>query len=208
MGGFGSGGWNATGRATTGDAKPLDVNYLNRCGHLEPGTSSHQYWSCGGEPSGDISIEAVEGGITLIYGARSYGSDWQNVREPITIIWQPCFYGGQRPYFLCPRCGRQAVKLYGLARFFCRSCNNLAYQSQRESASDRTLRKVGKLRALLGGAPGMANPIPDKPKGVHWRTYNRIVDEIYRVECIVDDFTYALFERIAKRSPSKGDFWS
>ena len=207
MGGYGSGGWNSKGRGTADQAKRLDVNRLNRSGQLKPGTTSAQYWSCGGEPSGDIRVEANEGGVTLIYRTRSYGGEWQDVKEPVTIIWEPCSFGGQRPYFLCPRCGRRIVKLYGLARFLCRQCNNLGYQCQRESASDRTLRKDWKLRARLGGEPGMANPIPGKPKGMHWRTYNRIVDDIYRVESIIDDHTIALVERLTKRTSSKGNFW-
>lgn len=208
MGGFGSGGWNATGRSTAESAKPLDVNNLNRRGCLTPGAMSHQYWSCRGEPSGDIRVEAFEGGITLIYRTRQPGGEWKDVREAVSIIWTPCHFGGQRPYLLCPRCGKRIAKLYGVARFLCRSCNNLAYQCQRESGSDRTLRKDWKLRALLGGAPGMNNPIPDKPKGMHWRTYKSVIEEIYRVECIVDDYTFAFVERLNKRNPTKGDFWS
>ena len=107
MGGYDSGGWNSKGRATTGDAKPLDVNYLNRSGYLTPGVTSHQSWNCGGEPAGNIGVQANDGGITLIYRTRSYGGEWQDVKEPVTIIWEPCNFGGQRPYFLCPRCGRR-----------------------------------------------------------------------------------------------------
>lgn len=208
MGGYGSGGWNSKGRGTADQAKRLDVNYLNKSGYLTPGVRSNQSWNCGGEPAGNIGVEAIDDGITLIYRTRSHGGEWQDVRESVTVIWEPCNLGGQRPYFLCPGCGRRIVKLYGLARFLCRSCNNLAYQCQRESTADRTLRKDWKLRARLGGKPGMANPIPEKPKGMHWRTYNRIVDEIYRVETIVDEFTFALVERLTKRSPNNGDFWS
>ena len=208
MGGYGSGGWNSRGRGIADQSKRLDVNYLNRSGYLTPGATSSQSWNCGGEPAGSIGVHANDGGITLIYRSSTNGGEWQDVKEPVTIIWEPCNFGGHRPYFLCPRCGRRIVKLYGLARFLCRPCNNLAYQCQRESAADRTLRKDWKLRAKLGGEPGMDSPIPDKPKGMHWRTYNRIVDEIYRVETIVDEFTFALVERLTKQTPSNGDFWS
>jgi hypothetical protein len=193
MGGYGSGGWNSKGRTTADQAKRLDVNYLNKSGHLKSGTMSHQYWTCGGEPSGDISVQANDGGITLIYRARTNGGEWQDVRESVTVIWEPCNFGGQRPYFLCPRCGRQIIKLYGRTRFLCRSCNNLAYQCQRESAIDRTLRKDWKLRASIGGEPGMASPIPDKPKGMHWRTYNRIIDEIHKTEALVGVYVHQRF---------------
>jgi hypothetical protein len=208
MGGFGSGGWNSTGRATAGDAMHLDVNRLNKTGCLEPGARSRPSWTRGDEPAGNITVQANHSGLTLIYRTSTNGGEWQDVREPVTIIWEPCNFGGRRPYFLCPECGRRSVKLYGLARFLCRSCNRLAYQCQRESGSDRALRKDWKLRAKLGGEPGMSNPIPDRPKGMHWRTYNAIVDEIYRVETVVDDFTFALVARLLNRASSNGEFWS
>lgn len=40
-------------------------------------------------------------------------------------------FGGLRYWFLCPRCGRQAGKLYHVDRWACRRCHNLAYKSQR-----------------------------------------------------------------------------
>jgi hypothetical protein len=46
--------------------------------------------------------------------------------------------GGYRVYFLCPRCGRRARNLHlplGETRFGCRTCYNLAYQSQNEYRS-------------------------------------------------------------------------
>ena len=42
-------------------------------------------------------------------------------------------FGGLRYWFLCPRCGRRAGKLYHVERWACRRCHNLAYQSQRLS---------------------------------------------------------------------------
>lgn len=207
MGGFGSGGWNAKGGSTTSNAKPLDVNRLNTSGQLKPGVTSQQYWTCGGEPSGDIGVEATGSGIALIYRTRSHGGDWHDVREPVTVIWQPCHFGGQRPYFLCPRCRAKIEKLYGLARFLCRSCNNLTYMCQRESASDRTLRKDWKLRAKLGGEPGMNNPIPDKPKGMHWSTYECVVAEISKAEALAFDFALRLIDRLDRQLGKKG-FWT
>ena len=188
MGGYGSGGW--TGRPTTADAKPLDVNRMNRAGYLKPGTRSQQSWTRGDEPSGSIGTEANENGITLIYKTRSHGGEWQDVREYIVVTWEPCHFGGQRPYFYCPACRQRIVKLYGLARFLCRSCNRLAYQCQRETAIDRILRRDWKLRARIGGEPGIASLIPRRPKGMHKRTYNQIIDEINRTESIVTTYTW------------------
>ena len=42
-------------------------------------------------------------------------------------------FGGFRYWFLCPRCGRRAGKLYHVERWACRRCHDLAYSSQRVS---------------------------------------------------------------------------
>ena len=72
-----------------------------------------------------------------------------------------------------PSLRRPAVtKLYGAGRLFaCRHCYRLAYASQQESAHQRGLAKSQKIRMRLGGSVRMLDEFPDKPKGMHWRTY-------------------------------------
>ena len=66
------------------------------------------------------------------------------------------------------------TKLYGAGRLFaCRHCYRLAYASQQELAHQRGLGKSQKIRMRLGGSPNMLEEFPDKPKGMHWRTYER-----------------------------------
>jgi hypothetical protein len=67
------------------------------------------------------------------------------------------------------------MKLYGAGRLFaCRHCYRLAYASQQESAHQRGLLKSQKIRTRLGGSASMLDEFPDKPKGMHWRTYDRL----------------------------------
>jgi hypothetical protein len=72
-------------------------------------------------------------------------------------------------------CGRRVIKLYGAGRLFaCRHCYRLTYTSRQESAHQRGLWKSQRIRMQLGGSPSMLDEFPDKPKGMHWRTCERL----------------------------------
>jgi hypothetical protein len=47
-------------------------------------------------------------------------------------------------------------------------------ESQQQSEFLRGLRKAQKIRVRLGGTPNLLHPFPEKPKGMHWRSYRRI----------------------------------
>jgi hypothetical protein len=118
--------------------------------------------------------------VTLKYRSRSYGEGWSDVEQRVAIEWTSCRLGGERPWFQCSvtangvYCGRRVSKLYGAGRLFaCRRCYRLAYASQQESAHQRGLGKSQKIRRRLGGDANMLEDFPDKPKGMHWRTYER-----------------------------------
>ncbi len=69
-------------------------------------------------------------------------------------------FGGRRWWWICPRTGRRAVKLYlpnGAFTFASRQAYRLAYRSQRETARDRALRRAFKLREKLGGDGGIGD---------------------------------------------------
>lgn len=165
---------------TVDGLKSLNVNWLNRNGYLTPGRWSSVRWTRGGEECGDIGLRAESGRLVLVYRSRSYDNDWEDVEEPVWLTWAPCNYGGRRPWFLCPGsgCGRRVGKLYVAGKYFlCRHCYDLAYQSQRETARYRLMTKAQNIRRRLGGSGGLAEPFPEKPKGMHWKTYYRLWEE-------------------------------
>jgi hypothetical protein len=99
------------------------------------------------------------------------------VQEPVPLSWTECNFGGERPWFVChgAGCGRRAAVLYGPGRYFlCRHCYDLRYESQREEKMRRALRRAQKIREGLGGSANMMEPFPEKPKGMHWKTYERL----------------------------------
>jgi len=71
-------------------------------------------------------------------------------------------------------CGRRVAVLHGGRMFACRQCNDLAYRSQREADDDRATRRADTIRRRLGWEAGILNGNGWKPKGMHWRTFERL----------------------------------
>jgi hypothetical protein len=182
MGGYGSGQrYGYATKRTTNSLNTLDVNWLNRNGNLMPGRWSSISWSRGGKPSGSIGIRAEESRLVLNYNWLGKDDEWEVVTESVILSRTSCHYGGKRHWFICPGirngvpCQRRVAKLYGAGKYFlCRHCYDLAYQSQRESKPDRSLRKGQNIRVLLGGTGDISKLFPLKPKGMHWSTYARL----------------------------------
>ena len=104
------------------------------------------------------------------------GKCWQ-----IAIDRTPCNYGGHRAWWICPRCGGRAGVLWGdRTGFACRHCQRLNYASTRVKVSSRPFDRANKLRERLGWGGGVANLPGDKPKGMHWRTYSRLITQLHR----------------------------
>jgi hypothetical protein len=175
MGGWGSGGWQS-GKNTTNSMRALDVRRLARDRLLTAGRWFMWRWSIDGEEVASIQIRVGADRVTLNYRARSHGEEWQPLEYPVYLEWTPCHLGGRRAWFRCPArgCGRRVAVLYGGTIFACRHCHQLAYASQRETPDDRAMRRAGKIRQRLGWEPGIANPEGDKPKGMHWRTFQKM----------------------------------
>jgi len=76
------------------------------------------------------------------------------------------------------------------------TCNQLAYASQYEQPWERALRRANKLKQRLGMDIGIAEPFPDKPKGMCARTYGRLLDEILQAEIMADEAQGNRFQRL------------
>jgi len=132
-------------------------------------------WERSGETTGSIRYRMEEGSLVLSYRARVYSDEWQDVEERVTLERTPCNFGGERFWFRCPHCWRRVAVLYGAdVRFLCRHCYRLPYASQNETFSDRMLRKARKIRRRLEAPDDLTTPVWVKPKGMHWRTFDRL----------------------------------
>ncbi|MEQ3729985.1 MAG: hypothetical protein ABNH38_21535 [Tateyamaria sp.] len=181
MGGIGSGRhWHWNTKNTTADYRSIDVRRWAREGFLTPGRSFGWQWSIDGEKVANIQVQTEHGQVRLNYRSRDYGDEWENHDYPVRLLSQPCHYGGHREWFACPAqgCGRQVAKLYGGRIFACRHCYQLAYPCQREAGFQRGQRRADNIRERLGWAenPDIWEGI--KPKGMHWRTYHRLLEEL------------------------------
>jgi len=177
LGGWGSGKrWHS--KAVTADYRRIDVLWMKRQGYLRANAGGTLTWSRHGEKIASTGYQSTGHSLRLIYRYRYDGEDWQDVDMAVQLSWSPCRFGGERPYFICPAigCGKRVQHLYGGSRYYvCRHCLNLAYQCQKEELLDRAARRADKLREKLECEPGILNGAPyRKPKGMHWRTYQRL----------------------------------
>ena len=181
MGGYGSGSWQS-GRATTSACRALDLRQLRRRGMLSPGHVGTWNWSINGEPYGSIGIFVEADRLDLRYRFQCDGDEWRDVKCTVRLDWTPCNYGGRRAWLHCPvmRCARRVAVLYmgSGGVFACRRCYRLAYIFQREKAGDRYTRRADKLRQRLGWEPGILSGEEGKPKGMHWRTFERMTGDL------------------------------
>lgn len=191
MGGYGSGQWYRWNtKATVETCRQLDVNRWNREGLLRPGQWFSWVWKDDeGREKASIGVRTLPGAVELSYTLNPRSKNPEEIRYQVPLTWTPCNYGGERPWFVCPgvvngrECYRRVGKLYlGGKYFLCRHCYNLAYESQREDRATRLMHKAQKIRRRLGGHSGLTYPFPVKPKGMHWRTYERLWREAREAE--------------------------
>ncbi|MEO6322750.1 MAG: hypothetical protein ABIR56_18895 [Polaromonas sp.] len=167
-------------KSCTEDYRALDVRKINRAGRLTPGSACSWVWSRNGETVATINMLAGIDSVTLNYRQRAHGGEWKDMVYPVRLAYTPCNLGGHRVWWQCPAagCNRRVAVLYGGTGIFaCRHCYRLAYRSQRETGS---YRPADKLRARLGWVPGIAHPPGGKPKGMHWKTYTRLLNDYHR----------------------------
>ena len=187
------------------DYRSIDVRTLHKAGALTVGRIFSWKWKRWGEVVASIGSQADSRcGLRLRYQLTRQGkSEEKDYLVPIT--WTPCHLGGERPWFLCPCCGRRVARLYSSTLFACRHCLRLNYRSQQTSKRDRPCDRSWDLRSALGCDEGFLSlpaELIRKPKGMHWRTFERKLARLKRVDACAMEEAFAFFDRIERRSLS------
>ncbi len=205
MGGPGSGNpYRFWAKERVEDRLSLDVRRWRREGLLEPGRFATWAWYRNGRKASSIGVRALCGAVELSYsvGPNGASESKEDVRYAVALARTPCNFGGSRPWFVCPgvvngmACGRRVAKLYLRRRYFlCRHCHDLTYASRQETGLIGALRKCQRIRRKLGGSANMTEPFPQRPKGMHFETYMRLILEYEKADA---EYTRAMMEDLER----------
>jgi hypothetical protein len=196
VGGYGSGGHNR--RRITADACiRLDVAMLRRAGLIAPENMTLCRWSysTGGRPSCTVAVVARPGVASV--DVVIVLPDGQTHTQAVNLTWQPTPWGARRHLFKCPACHARAHRLYYYShtfsngrpvhRFLCRRCLGLTYATKQARGfdlyQDRCAAQHRRAKAWAAAHGQTVRQVdglaewdwpPDRPKGMHQATYERI----------------------------------
>lgn len=152
---------------TAESCRRLDVRDLAREGVLVAGERVVWTW----RDSKDCTIVAEAHGFAVSHSLAGAAR-----AEQVPILRTQCHFGGTRPWFGCPGCGRRCAVLFLRPMgFACNSCGGLSYMSQREGELARGARARNKAASRL--CTGSR-----RPKGMQHATYNAIVERMDAAE--------------------------
>ncbi len=138
-------------------------------------------WSRGGHKTASINYQLSPQSMRLTYVSGS-GDNKQSIDECFDLAFTPQHFGSSRMWIVCRSCQRRCRVLYGAELFRCRKCYELTYPSQYEFIRVPGLSIAETLKDKLGGEAGFVYPFPEKPKGMHWKTYQRYERVYYEAE--------------------------
>ncbi len=156
---------------TTDDTLALDIRELQRRVDLHGFSWFSVRWTRGISTS-SVGVSVHDGAEVTVSYADGSGD---RHTETLDISWTRPNYGGERPWWTCPWCSRRCAIVYALGAnpFVCRLCASLTYVTAQSDEFSRAMRKSWERRRRLGWE--LNQPFPSKPKGMHWRKWERLV---------------------------------
>lgn len=195
-------------RANLQEGLGLNLNRLMRQGFLSPGAWSGPRlltWSY-------IYTRERVASVWLSSDLSCPFNAWVKIEyegssQTIYLTRQDRHFGGGQWYFVCPRTNAYCSVLWlppGATFFASRKHwgRRVAYGSQFQARHDRALSQAQTIRYRLAGADfaGIDEFDPPKPKGMRWRTYDRLITKSRRLEGIADERTFSLIYQLMQRS--------
>ena len=149
--------------STTDELLTFDIRKVNKDAFINDGWLNHY---------------RLDNSFIISYKFNGHSFYIVDYQQHISLTKTNCNYSGYRYWFICPKCNEKAAILYLKDKcFLCRCCQNLAYTSQRRCQIDRLLVKMLKIRRSIGASSNIMEPIINKPKGMHWKTFANIINE-------------------------------
>jgi hypothetical protein len=153
------------------DLDALDLAWLRRQGAREPGCKGSVFWTDGSGDIRSVRYLLCQAGLYL-----TRPDSPPEASEFVPIVALPAPFGGERHWFMCPRCSRRCRIVYRAPSFRCRTCAGAQYRSKYECPAVNLSNARWRLQAKLMTREGelSRDEFPPKPKGMHWRTYHRL----------------------------------
>lgn len=179
--------YRSAAKAYTSGCLNLDIRMLCKKKMLYNYASFSWSWTSRGSKS-SISCRVSGSGDSI---ELSYNVNSEPVAYKVELDKTPCNYGGYRSWFICLHCSKRVGVIYLRGKYFmCRKCSNLNYASSQESGNwnNEAIRQLDRIQKKLNcedWAPmDCIYQTPVRPKGMHRRTYKRLLN-IY-MESVID----------------------
>lgn len=205
MGGFGSTRWRGNApRVTREEVRTrLRSSWLPKELHSDS-REAHGVLKRNGRPKMRCEFSAAVNGLRLL--TIRYRLAWapsHTTSESIVIESVPQPLAGSRWWFRCPGCNTRRAELLlppNRDRFRCRRCANVSYLSQRlrtHQRLDLRARRLG--RRIDWNRDDDAEVPPDRPRGMHRKTFERHLAAIEEVEEKREEDFLLFLRRLLKR---------
>jgi hypothetical protein len=104
---------------TVEQTRSIDILHWYQLGYLQCPAKFSWVWTRDSERVAFLVAENNGALLHLEYSGQAADGKWHEIQQCVVIDWTPCWFGGERPWFLCD-CGRKAVALYaGRGKFAC-----------------------------------------------------------------------------------------
>jgi hypothetical protein len=185
LGGTGSGRESIGVRPLVDDMPSILVGDLYAKGRAILSGAVERSWR---RPTGEVQMvtmlafgDRVECVVTRLLPGHGRGPESKFV---VRVSWTPCNYGGRRAWLHCAGegCSRRSSRLYVAGRsLLCRLCVSGRYRSQVLEPFARRRARFKAIQARLAPPPS-GRLLPAKRKGMHWKTYERLLDELFSLQ--------------------------